>query len=94
MEILHSIWYSRNVIDVDWGLVVKLALPGKVTKVHSKIKKPPTSHFPRQLLSATLSSVKFGETFNFEVKCLISILFFWACLSKNNKNQEINETCC
>jgi hypothetical protein len=24
--------YSRNVIDVDWGLVVKLALPGKVTR--------------------------------------------------------------
>jgi hypothetical protein len=23
--------YSRNVIDVDWGLVVKLALPAKVT---------------------------------------------------------------
>jgi hypothetical protein len=23
--------YCRNVIDVDWGLVVKLALPGKVT---------------------------------------------------------------
>jgi hypothetical protein len=28
-------------------------------KVHSKIKKPPTSHFPRLLQSATLSSVKF-----------------------------------
>jgi hypothetical protein len=23
----------ENVIDVNWGLVVKLALPGKVTKV-------------------------------------------------------------
>jgi hypothetical protein len=32
--------YCRNVADVDWGLV-KLALPGKVTKIHSKIKKPP-----------------------------------------------------
>jgi hypothetical protein len=32
--------YCQNVTDVDWGLV-KLALPGKVTKVHSKIKKPP-----------------------------------------------------
>jgi hypothetical protein len=30
-------------------------------KVHLKIKKPPTSHFPPELLSATLSSVKFGE---------------------------------
>jgi hypothetical protein len=24
--------YGRNVIGVDWGLVVKLALPGKVTR--------------------------------------------------------------
>jgi hypothetical protein len=38
-------------------------------------------------ISATLFSVKFGETCNFEVKCLLSVLFFWACLSKNNKNQ-------
>jgi hypothetical protein len=29
--------YSRNVIDVDWGLVVKLALPGKVTRHAYKI---------------------------------------------------------
>jgi hypothetical protein len=26
---------------VDWGLGVKLALPEKVIKLHSKIKKPP-----------------------------------------------------
>jgi hypothetical protein len=30
---------------------------------------------------------QFGENCNFEVKCLLSVLFFWACLSKNNKNQ-------
>jgi hypothetical protein len=29
--------YSRNVIDVDWGLVVKLALPEKVTKRAYKV---------------------------------------------------------
>jgi hypothetical protein len=29
--------YSRNVIDVDWGLVVKLALPGKVTRRAYKV---------------------------------------------------------
>jgi hypothetical protein len=29
--------YSRNVIDVDWELVVKLALPGKVTKRAYKV---------------------------------------------------------
>jgi hypothetical protein len=28
----NFIKYSRNVIDVDWVLVVKLALPGKVTR--------------------------------------------------------------
>jgi hypothetical protein len=59
----------------------------KETKVHSKIKKPPTSHFPRSVLSATLFSVKFGDNCNFEVKCLLNVLFFWARLGKNNKNQ-------
>jgi hypothetical protein len=29
--------YSRNVIDVDWGVVVKLALPEKVTKRAYKV---------------------------------------------------------
>jgi hypothetical protein len=29
--------YNRNVIDVDWGLAVKLALPGKVTRHAYKI---------------------------------------------------------
>jgi hypothetical protein len=30
--------YSRNVIDVDWGLVVKLALRGKVTtRAYNKV---------------------------------------------------------
>jgi hypothetical protein len=29
--------YSWNVIDVDWGLVVKLALPGKVTRRAFKV---------------------------------------------------------
>jgi hypothetical protein len=29
--------YSRNVMDVDWGLVVKLALPAKVTKRANKV---------------------------------------------------------
>jgi hypothetical protein len=37
--------YCRNVIDVDWGLGVKLALPEKVTKLHSKIKKNLGSYF-------------------------------------------------
>jgi hypothetical protein len=32
--------YSRNVIDVDWGLVVKLALPEKVTRRVYKIGVP------------------------------------------------------
>jgi hypothetical protein len=36
MFISNSI-YSRNAIDVDWGLVVKLALPGKVTRRAYKI---------------------------------------------------------
>jgi hypothetical protein len=31
----HS--YSRNVTDVDWRLVVKLALPGKVTRRAYKV---------------------------------------------------------
>jgi hypothetical protein len=30
-------YYSRNVMDVDWGLVVKLALPAKVTKCANKV---------------------------------------------------------
>jgi hypothetical protein len=37
---LHSISrrsYSRNVMDVDWGLVVKLALPAKVTRRANKV---------------------------------------------------------
>jgi hypothetical protein len=29
--------YSRNVIAVDWGLVVKLALPEKVTRCAYKV---------------------------------------------------------
>jgi hypothetical protein len=29
--------YCRNVIDVNWGLVVKLALPGKVTRRAYKV---------------------------------------------------------
>jgi hypothetical protein len=29
--------YSRNVIDVDWELVVKLALPAKVTRRAYKV---------------------------------------------------------
>jgi hypothetical protein len=29
--------YSRNVMDVDWGLVVKLALPAKVTRRANKV---------------------------------------------------------
>jgi hypothetical protein len=29
--------YSRNVIAVDWGLVVKLALPEKVTRRAYKV---------------------------------------------------------
>jgi hypothetical protein len=29
--------YSRNVIAVDWGLVVKLALPEKVTRRAHKV---------------------------------------------------------
>jgi hypothetical protein len=29
--------YSRNVIDMDWGLVVKLALPAKVTRRANKV---------------------------------------------------------
>jgi hypothetical protein len=29
--------YSWNVMDVDWGLVVKLALPAKVTKRANKV---------------------------------------------------------
>jgi hypothetical protein len=29
--------YSWNLIDVDWGLVVKLALPGKVTRRSYKV---------------------------------------------------------
>jgi hypothetical protein len=33
----HKDLYSRNVIDVDWGLVVKLALAGKVTRRACKI---------------------------------------------------------
>jgi hypothetical protein len=29
--------YTWNVMDVDWGLVVKLALPAKVTKRANKV---------------------------------------------------------
>jgi hypothetical protein len=29
--------YGRNVIDVDWGFVVNMALPGKVTKRAYKV---------------------------------------------------------
>jgi hypothetical protein len=29
--------YSRNVIAVDWGLVVKLALPEKITRRSYKV---------------------------------------------------------
>jgi hypothetical protein len=29
--------YSRNVMDVDWGLVVNLALPAKVTRRANKV---------------------------------------------------------
>jgi hypothetical protein len=29
--------YSRNVVDMDWGLVVKLALPAKVTRRANKV---------------------------------------------------------
>jgi hypothetical protein len=29
--------YSRNVMDVDWVLVVKLALPAKVTRRANKV---------------------------------------------------------
>jgi hypothetical protein len=29
--------YSWNVMDVDWGLVVKLALPAKVTERANKV---------------------------------------------------------
>jgi hypothetical protein len=29
--------YSQNVMDVDWGLVVKLALPAKVTRRANKV---------------------------------------------------------
>jgi hypothetical protein len=29
--------YGQNVIDVDWGLVAKLALPGKVTRRAYKV---------------------------------------------------------
>jgi hypothetical protein len=29
--------YSRNVMDMDWGLVVKLALPAKVTRRANKV---------------------------------------------------------
>jgi hypothetical protein len=32
--VLRTYEYSRNVIDVDWRLVVKLALPEKVTVVY------------------------------------------------------------
>jgi hypothetical protein len=31
------IMYSRNVMDVNWGLVVKLALPAKVTRRANKV---------------------------------------------------------
>jgi hypothetical protein len=34
---VFTIRYGRNVIDVDWRLVVKLALPGKVTRHAYKV---------------------------------------------------------
>jgi hypothetical protein len=37
-QILRALgMYSRNVMDVDWGLVVKLALPAKVTRRAKKV---------------------------------------------------------
>jgi hypothetical protein len=47
----------------------------KIYKVRSKIKNHHRRIFLDNLLSATLSSVKFGETCNFEVKCLLSVVF-------------------
>jgi hypothetical protein len=32
-----QLMYGRNVIDVNWGLVVKLALPAKVTRRANKV---------------------------------------------------------
>jgi hypothetical protein len=34
---MYSKMYDRNVIDGNWGLVVKLALPGKVTRRAYKV---------------------------------------------------------
>jgi hypothetical protein len=34
---VYSKIYSRNVIDMDWRLVVKLALPAKVTRRANKV---------------------------------------------------------
>jgi hypothetical protein len=34
---VYYFFYSRNVMDVDWGLVVKLALPAKVTRRANKV---------------------------------------------------------
>jgi hypothetical protein len=33
----RSYIHSRNVLDVDWGLVVKLALSGKITRRAYKV---------------------------------------------------------
>jgi hypothetical protein len=32
-----QLMYGRNVVDVNWGLVVKLALPAKVTRRANKV---------------------------------------------------------
>jgi hypothetical protein len=35
-KVVH-LTYSRNVMDMDWGLVVKLVLPAKVTRRANKV---------------------------------------------------------
>jgi hypothetical protein len=35
--LIFNTTYSRNVMDVDWGLVVKLALPAKLTRRANKV---------------------------------------------------------
>jgi hypothetical protein len=40
IEVIYKIEigiYIRNVIDMDWGLVVKLALPANVTRRANKV---------------------------------------------------------
>jgi hypothetical protein len=46
--------YCQNVIDVDWGLVVKLALPEKVTRRAYKIF---------EIYDRFLTKVQFNHTF-------------------------------